>query len=152
MAIRVDELDSGLRPDHDCPSCAGEGAGRRPRLALVSGPQHVEPSTGSGARVPARTYALRRAAVLVVAALLAATPVLLGVPRPGGGAAALPIQPSGDGQQSVVLAPGETLWEVLAPHTPAGTARHDFIALVLDANGVDGSTIAPGQVIRLPAP
>lgn len=153
MAIRVDELHGGLRPDHACPSCAGEAAVRRPRLALVGEPEHAGQPVGAGSCVPARTYALRRAAVLLVIVLLAAgAAAFLGARTSGGGSAAAPAQPSGGDQQSVVLAPGETLWDVLAPHTPAGTGRQDFIALVLDANGLDGSAVAPGRVIRLPAP
>lgn len=159
MAIRVDELGGehgqrGGRPRTAWPRPD------RPQLSVVSDRPSREPagrpSPTGRARPTARAYAIRRgvaaAAVLLVAGLVAAglltsagarTPAAITGPARATAAAARP--------DTVVLAPGETLWEVVAPHVPAGTDRQAFLAEVLDLNDVDGLAILPGQVLTLPA-
>jgi hypothetical protein len=53
-------------------------------------------------------------------------------------------------EPTVVIGPGETVWELAAPHAPAGTDLHLYVQEVLRHNGLDATAIAPGTVIRLP--
>lgn len=164
MAIRVDEL--GGEHDQRC-GCPRTGWPRpdRPQLSVVSDRASREPAGGpspTGRRRPtARAYAIRRgvaaAAVLLVAGLVTAGLVAAGLLTSAG--ARTPAAITGPARataatatpDTVVLAPGETLWEVVAPHVPAGTDRQAFVADVLDLNDVDGLAILPGQVLTLPA-
>ena len=47
---------------------------------------------------------------------------------------------------------GDTLWDIAAQHAPEGADLRDVVFDVKRVNGLDSSTIQPGQVIRVPAP
>nr|MBA2529947.1 LysM peptidoglycan-binding domain-containing protein [Euzebyales bacterium]MBA3622093.1 LysM peptidoglycan-binding domain-containing protein [Euzebyales bacterium] len=53
--------------------------------------------------------------------------------------------------RSVVVEPGDTVWDLIAPHVPAGHSRQVYAAQVLDHNRVEASAaLRPGMVLRLP--
>lgn len=68
----------------------------------------------------------------------------------GGGAAVG--EPSGEASAAatVTLGEGETAWEALKPHTPAGMRHEVFVHEVVQANGVDARELRPGDVLVVP--
>lgn len=50
----------------------------------------------------------------------------------------------------VVVAAGETMWELVLPHAPAGADPHAFVAEVAARNGVDPGGLEPGTALRVP--
>lgn len=65
-------------------------------------------------------------------------------------AAALPAAAEPAWEPTVVIAPGETVWELAAPHAPAGADLQVYVEEVLRHNGLEATAIPPGTVIRLP--
>jgi len=45
---------------------------------------------------------------------------------------------------------GESLWSISANHPIAGLSTQECVTWLIEANGLDGSTIYPGQIIRVP--
>lgn len=125
-----------------------ESRAPRPCLRLV------DQADGCGARplsrMPAAVYRRRRVvavAVVVVAtvamgmAVASATGALVGeIPPPAG--AAEPVR--------LVVGPGDTVWDLAAPHAPAGTDAMAYVAEVAAFNDVDPRAVRPGTVLRLP--
>lgn len=64
-------------------------------------------------------------------------------------------EPAGDdaGRDGVrvVLGPGETAWEALRAHAPAGVDHREFVVGVLRANDVDARDLRPGDVLWVEA-
>jgi hypothetical protein len=86
----------------------------------------------------------RRIAAVVVVALLA---VLVS------GLWAMRSEASSDAgtvEATVVVAPGETVWDIAAEYTPAGAHPQAYVAQVLRYNDLDASAVLPGTVLRLP--
>jgi hypothetical protein len=50
----------------------------------------------------------------------------------------------------VVVGPGETVWDLVAPHVPEGVDRAVYAAEVVAANDLDPQRITPGTAVRLP--
>lgn len=122
-----------------------------PQHPLAGRPQLRVAGSGaaSGRRLPARVYHRRRAAV---AAAVATIVVVLVVGLMSGGAPpALRDVPASGPVATVVVGPGDTLWELLAPHAPAGAHPTAYVLEVAAFNGVDPRTVTPGTVLRLPA-
>ena len=92
---------------------------------------------------PLRLTRRGRAVVLVALALLAvaASAVLFASASRAGGPAA----PA----RTVVVGPGDTLWDVAAREVPRRDNRQ-AVAEVRELNGLTGSEIRPGDVLRLP--
>lgn len=94
---------------------------------------------------PSRAVYLRRrimvAAALVV--LLAVAGVVLGRLTAGAG-------PTDAVSGHVVVAPGQTLWDVAVEHAPAGTDHRAYLDQIMQLNGYDGSVQA-WEVVLLPA-
>lgn len=58
--------------------------------------------------------------------------------------------PSGPGE-TVVVDPGDTLWDIAADAAPDGDTRL-VVQRIIDLNGLGGDpTVRPGQELRLPA-
>ena len=55
-------------------------------------------------------------------------------------------------EATVVVAPGETVWDIAYDYAPQGQHPQAYIAEVLRYNGVDAGAVAPGTVLRLPRP
>lgn len=51
---------------------------------------------------------------------------------------------------TVQVEEGQSLWGIVSAHAPAGTDVRDYLMLVQDVNGLDGSVIHPGQELALP--
>ena len=92
-----------------------------------------------------RTYAVRRAIVsffvlaLLVAAFSAGTALRSDAADP---ASML--------EASVVVAEGETVWDIATAYLPEGRNAHAYAAEVLDHNDIDAASLRPGTVLRLP--
>ncbi|CAN5860811.1 hypothetical protein BH20ACT7_BH20ACT7_04050 [soil metagenome] len=114
-------------------------------------------TTTLGAGSSPRAQAQRRAAVyrrrrLAVAALavtvvVVATLSLVGVWPLRSAAATV----EGHVEQvEVVIAPGDTIWDLAHAHAPAGQSPQTYITSILDANDLDATALLPGTVLRLP--
>jgi hypothetical protein len=55
----------------------------------------------------------------------------------------------GGGPRSVVMAPGQTVWELAERHAPDGADPRAYVDAVLEMNHLAGPP-EPGQRIRLP--
>jgi hypothetical protein len=49
-----------------------------------------------------------------------------------------------------VVQPGDTIWDLAAPHVPEGMTLQDYVAEVLLLNDVDPGALEPGSVLDLP--
>jgi nucleoid-associated protein YgaU len=127
MAIAAEHL--GLRPITD-----------RPHLRVVSaGP----------ARAPADPAVYRRRRLLAAVVLLVvAGAAVLGWSglRAQDATAAVPVA-----VHTVVVAPGDTVWDLARAHAPAGVAVDAYALEIVRVNGVEPAALAPGSVLRLPA-
>ncbi|MFB4317904.1 LysM peptidoglycan-binding domain-containing protein [Actinomadura sp. 21ATH] len=56
----------------------------------------------------------------------------------------------GDRARTVVVEPGETLWEIASRDDPDGDPRVT-VRRIIDLNGLAGTFIQPGQELRMPA-
>lgn len=99
-------------------------------------------------RAARRAAARRRLVVLVIMAVAVLTFVV---------SASLQSQASdvrGDAglEATVVVGPGDTVWDIAVDYLPAGEHAHAYAARILQHNGVEASAVAPGSVLRLPRP
>jgi hypothetical protein len=76
--------------------------------------------------------------VLVLAAILAVTAPL----RAGAGDVAV--------TRTVVVRPGDTIWDLAGAHAPAGEDRRAFVAEIVAINEVQPSALRPGMVLKVP--
>ncbi len=51
---------------------------------------------------------------------------------------------------SLVVQPGDTLWDIARVHAPAGMATLEYVSLVEQVNGVRAGLLLPGSVLQLP--
>jgi len=49
-----------------------------------------------------------------------------------------------------VVAPGDTIWDLAAPHVPEGMDLQSYVAEVIMRNEVDPGALEPGSVLDLP--
>lgn len=109
---------------------------RRPALTVVPSRRPSAPrAAGQPLRSRCLAAALALAAVLALAYLVATPAVGTGTAAPAAG--------------SLVAEPGDTMWSIAVEHAPAGEAA-GYVEELVAANG--GATVAPGQVVTLPAP
>jgi len=52
---------------------------------------------------------------------------------------------------TVVVQPGQTLWDIADVHTPAGVAPGTYVRQLAELNGVTNGALDAWQVLRLPA-
>ena len=81
-----------------------------------------------------------------VLAMLVAAALVLGVPQIFLAGAA----PAGGGYVTVVVRPGDTLWDLAEEHGPAGVDPRLTVYRIQKLNGLETATIFPGQVLRIP--
>jgi nucleoid-associated protein YgaU len=124
MAIAAEHL--GLRPITD-----------RPHLRVVS----------AGPARASAVYRRRRLLAAVVLLVVAGAAVLgwSGL-RAQDATAAVPVA-----VHTVVVAPGDTVWDLARAHAPAGVAVDAYALEIVRVNGVEPAALAPGSVLRLPA-
>ena len=94
-------------------------------------------------RVSAKVAAARRrAATLAAVAVLAVAGLVL---QSTAAESDVP-----DRTTSIVVAPGDTLWDIAAAATPAGHSPHATVAAISELNAVDPSSLQPGMVLVVP--
>jgi LysM domain-containing protein len=125
MAIALRELERGRS---------------RPPLRVVPAPMPHQPP-----RPPHQVYWRRRVLALAIAVLLVVAAVTAGRAVRGGRT-----EPAGRIQTTVVVAAGETLWDIAARYAPAGRDLNTWVAEVADANGVDAQQLQPGTPVVVP--
>lgn len=60
--------------------------------------------------------------------------------------------PDGVAEATVVVAPGETVWDIATQYVPDGVHPQAYVAHVLRYNDVEASAVLPGTALRLPRP
>lgn len=120
----------------------------RPCLRLVdqAGVRGARPASPMPGAVYRRRRAVAAAVVVVAAvamgmAVASATGALVNQVPPRAGAAE-PVR--------IVVGPGDTVWDLAAPHAPAGTEPMAYVVEVAALNDVDPRAVRPGTVLRLP--
>lgn len=96
-------------------------------------------SIQSNSRTGLRALFLGLLLVLVVGALLLLFQ---------GEAVSAPIQPAAT---SVVVQPGETLWEIADRFTPESADLRVVVTELVTLNGLQSKVLKPGQVLQIPA-
>lgn len=86
----------------------------------------------------------RRIAALLVIALVSLAVSGLWAMRSEASSDAGPLE------ATVVVAPGETVWEIANEYVPAGDHPQAYVARVLRYNNLDAAAVQPGMVLRLP--
>lgn len=98
-------------------------------------------------------YWLRRATAITLLAVLLG---VVGLALAGAGGvlaretAAAPAL-STDGA-TVVVGPGETVWDAVGPWLPSGGSRHAYVAEVVALNDIDPAAVTAGTALSLPRP
>ncbi len=96
----------------------------------------------------AAVYRRRRLGVATLAVTVVAVATLLLGVWPMRSAAAT--ADGGVARVEIVIAPGDTVWDLAYAHAPAGQSPQAYIASILDVNDVDATALLPGTVLRLP--
>jgi hypothetical protein len=102
---------------------------------------------------PVRHRPARRRATLRARRLAASLAVVTLVCLTVWGALALHSEASVDPatvSATVVVGPGDTIWDIAEEYLPAGQSTHAYVARVLRHNGVDAAAVRPGAVLQLP--
>lgn len=121
----------------------------RTRTRATAPRRHVRSAParrGAAARRPTRrTYALRRALVslVVLALLVAAFSAGMALRSDAADTASMV-------QATVVVAEGDTVWDIAVAYLPEGANTHAYVAQVLEHNDLDAAAVRPGTVLRLP--
>ena len=55
-------------------------------------------------------------------------------------------------EATVVVAPGETVWDIALDYLPEGQRPQVYVAQILRHNDVDPAAVVPGAVLQLPRP
>ncbi len=143
MAIAVHELGTGQRR---------QGIAAAPRRALVRPVRR----RGLPPRVRRRLAGAVLAVALVAVGVLAGTAGGADAAGPDASAASWPgsaapaAGPTSPPPVVVVIAPGDTVWELARTHVPPGEGLQTYVTEVLELNDLDGSALRPGSALRLP--
>lgn len=123
---------------------------------LLETPRHATRATSMPAPRPGRVPTARRSTVrltrrgrivVFVAGLLALLGIGLLVAN-GAGAALHPGAP--EQTRTVVVAPGDTLWDIAAEVAHGGDTRA-MITHIEQLNGLSGASLSAGETLRVPA-
>lgn len=137
----------------------GVPAGQRSRTARREHAGRRAGRAGAAGRAATRHSPQRARRRRVALALLAVVTIALltggaAAGTEAGGDPATALRPGPDaaraGGRVLVLSEGETLWDVVLPHTPEGVDPAVFVARVVAANGLDPRSVPPGTLVRLP--
>lgn len=94
-----------------------------------------------------RIFWLRRSAALLIIAVAALCAVLLIRPQASASSADAGLP---DDAQMIIVEDGQSLWEIA--RAAAGTEDvRDVLAVIVDMNGLETSTVHPGQRILVPS-
>ena len=94
------------------------------------------------ARQARRRYALRRLAVGLV---------LIGIPVGVLATGGEPMEPTAASSgETVVVQPGDTIWDIAQVRTPAGTDPRAFVDAIIALNGLDGGVLEAGDELEMP--
>lgn len=114
--------------------------GRR-HLRVVEAPASSLAPSG-----PLQAWRRRLGALVVLAAIV----VLVGQALLGPADAVAPAtQPVSTA--TVVVQPGDTLWDIASTHAPADTSTWTYVEQLTELNGVSNGTLQAWQVLRLPS-
>jgi hypothetical protein len=110
---------------------------RRPRLRVLPAP----------APTPPHVFWLRRAL-----ALLAAIGLVIAMVGAAGAIRSVtaPAEPTARTNLTVVIAPGQTLWDIAARYAPADRDVTGFAAEIAELNDVDALSVQPGTPLVVP--
>jgi hypothetical protein len=128
--------------DRGRPSRAPE---RRPKLGPVGATHRTRAATPRPASAPAPVRLTRRG--VVASWLVAAVSIAIAVFGLAQGLQ--PSAPSMVGTQSVVIQPGQTLWEVAKAVNPGVDPRVTVTAM-RGENALDGAVLVPGSAVTVP--
>ncbi len=95
-------------------------------------------------RLARRRMLARRRRTATVAAVSIGVATLFA----GGRSASVPAR-AGAGEQ-IVVAPGETLWDIATEHGPEGVDVRAYVDELIRTNGLSGATLPAGASIELP--
>ena len=110
-----------------------------PTLRLVPSPPRTLAPSG-----PLQAWRRRIGALLV----LVATVVLVVEAVAGPVVAPQEVVPASTA--TVVVEPGQTLWDVAGQHAPAGVDTAAYVRELAELNGIDNGAVDAWQVLRLP--
>ncbi len=113
----------------------------RRHLRLVEAPASSLAPSG-----PLQAWRRRFGALVVLAALV----VVVAQAFAGGADATSPVTVPVSAT-TVVVQPGQTLWDIASVHAPAGTSTWAYVEELSELNGITGSQVDAWQVLRLPA-
>ena len=118
-----------------------------PAGSALAGSGRTRGDEPSPPRTPVRLTARGRrlAAVLGLAAGVGAAALVGALAQGGGSGGGLHLE----GQSSVVVRSGDTLWS-LASAVSGGSNVRDVVDRIQRLNGLRGTDLSPGQVLRLP--
>lgn len=88
----------------------------------------------------------RRLGALVVVACLLALAVTAVLPTQGATDVLVPVA-----TETVVVEPGQTLWDIARTHAPAGVSTAEFVEQLRSTNALGSPALDPWQVLRIPA-
>ncbi len=114
--------------------------GGRPHLRLVEAP----PRPSLAPTGPLQAWR-RRLGVLLVLAALVGLGVQTLVGGPGAATEVAPVSAT-----TVVVQPGQTLWDVAQEHAPADVSPAAYVRELAELNGVTNGALDAWQVLRLP--
>jgi len=137
------------RPEPKSPVAPAGAPLRQPsRRAGTRGPRYATapaPATGDTLRLTRRGELLVRrvtAALVVLAVAGVITSLAIGVVGL--------LQPAAQSSQTVVVQPGQSLWQIADEHGSGGDVRDD-IERIRSANGLQGADVQAGQRLIVPA-
>ena len=113
----------------------------RRHLRVVDAPASSLAPTG-----PLQAWRRRIGALVVLAAIVVLVGQALLGPEDAVSPATQPVSTA-----TVVVQPGQTLWDIASTHAPADTSTWTYVEQLSELNGVSGSSLDAWQVLRLPA-
>lgn len=128
---------SALQLPPSTPTATPSGGGH---LRLVEPPAPSLAPSG-----PAQAWRRRLAALLLVVAVAVLVGQVLVRPAP----ALVPVTAPASAA-TVVVQPGQTLWDIAVTHAPDGTTTWTYVDRLAELNGVTAGQLQPWQVLRLP--
>lgn len=123
------------------PSTAPARPASRRHLRVVEGPAASLAPTG-----PLQAWRRRIGALLVLAAIVYLVGQALVGPTEAAAPATVPVSTA-----TVVVQPGQTLWDIASTHAPADTSTWTYVDQLAELNGVSNGALDAWQVLRLPS-